>query len=108
MSNVKDKINNITKRFKKAYLALLDANPTHKIDLGQGFEIEIDLEKKLIILPEGFHIHSKGDLSLTADKHLLLESGKDEEERKGYVHGIWFNADVDEQGRPLKQKNEEE
>lgn len=29
-------------------------------------------------------------------------SGRTPEERAGYVHGIWLNPDLDNDGRPLK------
>jgi hypothetical protein len=90
-------------RFKVAALAFVQA-PTLKpiIKLENG--AYIDLSNKKIVLPEDFHIHARGNLKLTSDKHVVIRSGRNSDpEREGYVHSIWVNADEDSLGRPLKK-----
>lgn len=62
-----------------------------------------DLESKTLHLPADYRIHSTGSLTIASDKHLLFNSGRTPEEREGYLHSIWFNADLDEQGRPIRE-----
>lgn len=64
-----------------------------------------DLESRTLHLPEDFRIHSVGTLTIESDKHLLFNSGRTPEEREGYVHSIWFNADIDEEGRPIRDND---
>ena len=62
----------------------------------------IDLNTRKIVLPEDTHIHCKGNLKFSSDKHVVIQSGKNNEPgRHGYVHSIWLNPKEDRHGRPL-------
>ena len=103
LNYIQVKIQEFTWRCKLAMLAFVQApslEPIVKLKDGSY----IDLSKKKIVLTGDIHIHCEGNLKLSSDKHILIESGRTKEERNGYLHSIWFNAKEDEQGRPLKDE----
>jgi hypothetical protein len=63
--------------------------------------VVFDIENKRIIITGDFSLHTEGNLRLSSDKHVIIKSGQSEEERTGYVHGIWLNSIEDSEGKPL-------
>ena len=51
-----------------------------------------------------FHLACSGSLYLSANKHIVIDSGQDPEpERPGYLHSVWINSKKDNFGRPIKE-----
>ena len=92
-------LDRLIQRFHWAMLAFKAPAYDPHIRLKNG--VLVDLVNRRIVIPGDFNIHTEGNLKLSADKHVLITSGQDAEERPGYVHGIWFNAAEDQFGRPL-------
>ena len=91
-------------RITWAYRALRAPRIHPVIQLGGG--VVFDVENRCLHLPADYTIHSPGNLTVSADKHLMFRSGGDEEvDRPGYRHSIWFNTTTDEQGRPLHDQD---
>ena len=69
--------------------------------------VVVDLIHRKIILPGDFHLHTNGSFHLSANKHIILSSGQSlEQTRPGYVHGVWLNPPLDEDGNPLLANNQ--
>jgi hypothetical protein len=50
-----------------------------------------------------FHLNTTGNMYLTAQKHVVIQSGQDAEpDRPGYRHSVWINSKLDNFGRPLQ------
>lgn len=64
-------------------------------------DVLIDLEKRKIIISGDFHMHCTGDLRLSSDKHILLNSGEGYDSTVGERWGIWLNSDTDSRGKPI-------
>lgn len=87
----------------KNFFTLLKLQPQY-LELPGG--ILIDVERRIVKIPGDFKIHSTGTMTFKSDKHLIFQSGCDPEERPGYVHSIWFNPDMDENGLPIMEKSD--
>lgn len=88
-------------RFRLAVLAFKQAsNLTPVITLKNG--TKVDLESKQIIFEGDTNLHCTGNLTISADKHLMLDTSKLPEEREGYVYSVWFNSDKDNSNRPIR------
>ncbi len=81
-----------------AVKAFNSACPT-QVAIGQG--IVLDLVSNRIVIQGDFELYTKGHLRLRSDKHVIINSGRDEEQRPGYIHAIWLNSDEDDFGRPI-------
>lgn len=73
-------------------------NPVIKFDNG----VEFDLKNKKVILNNPLEIKSKENITITSEKHLILNSGKSPEHRPGYYYSIWENSSFDEYGNPIR------
>jgi hypothetical protein len=73
----------------------ISLTPTSKVKFGEN----------KVYFHGDFHLTSSGSLYLSADKHVIIESGQDQEpERPGYRHSVWINSPKDNFGRPLKDE----
>lgn len=68
------------------------------LHLGNG--VMLNLEHGVVVIDGDFDVCATGNLRLRAEKHLILESGQNQEERPGYLHSIWLNPVYDDAGRP--------
>lgn len=70
----------------------------------EGEEIlSVDLRTKTITLCDGWKIKSTGNFYIDADKHILVNSGCDDDpKRPGYRHSVWINTPIDGEGYPVK------
>lgn len=64
--------------------------------------VEIDLTNNKIILNNPTEILCKENFTITSEKHLLLNSGQDLEERPGYHYSIWLNSPLNTKGQPFR------
>ena len=87
-------------RIKWAFRSLFAPRLQPLIELGGG--VVFDLESRTLHLPADYKIKSTGTLVIESDKHLIFNSGRTPEERDGYYHSVWFNTDLDEEGRPIR------
>lgn len=90
----------LVQRFRWAIQAFQAPRLQPQIEMGGG--VVFDLEKRTLILPPDYRIEAQGNLSIGAQEHLMFFSGRDPESRDGYLNSIWFNPELDHEGRPLK------
>lgn len=61
-----------------------------------------DPTRNLLIINGDCQIHSTGSMRISARKHVILQSGQDDEgDRPGYLNSIWFNPELDDENRPI-------
>jgi len=64
---------------------------------------DFQYKKGRLIINTPLNIHCTDTIALSSDKHILLSSGrKQEDDRPGYNYGVWLNPDLDNFGRPLQ------
>lgn len=91
-------------RCKRAVVAFRTPYEVTTVRFDNG--LVLDLANKCIVVPGDLTIHATGDFTLSSDKHVIIQSGCDPEEREGYVHSVWLNPSFDEQGRPIKEEDD--
>jgi hypothetical protein len=64
----------------------------------------VDLNTNQLILKDNFTIISNENLTIRSEKHIMLDTSKLPESRKGYYYSIWMNSKKDEEGNPLKDE----
>jgi len=67
------------------------------------FDYTLDIDGSVMVRVKGdVHLLTNGEFRVTSAKDVVLLSGQNANpERPGYIHGIWENPPLDEQGRPL-------
>jgi hypothetical protein len=60
--------------------------------------IEFDAESKAIIINMDVMFKIKGNLQIDCDKHVILNSGKVEDEKINEPYSIWLNPVMDSKG----------
>lgn len=65
--------------------------------------VELDFSTNSVILNQPTAIHARDNLTITSDKHLMMNSGRRQVEGRepGYVYGFWANTDLDRNGDPI-------
>lgn len=101
-SGYEDSINiKFIDKIKLAFKLFSNNNWKPKIRFSNG--VEIDLDKKEVVLNEPTKLHCKENFELSTEKHLLLSTSQEnEEERTGYKYSVWFNPVLDDKRRPIR------
>ncbi len=92
-------------RTRKAYLAFKSPPtlPSTVIQLSNG--VMLDLASNQVIVEGDFSLHSTGNIRLSSDEHVIVESGRGFDDR-GEVQGIWLNPVYDDSGQPIEVADE--
>jgi hypothetical protein len=64
--------------------------------------VEMDLSNRIITLNNPTEIYCKESLTISSEKHLMLNSGQVAEERPGYKYAIWLNSPLNTEGLPYQ------
>lgn len=67
------------------------------------FDYVVNVDGSILLKIKGdIHVATTGEFRVTSAKDVVLLSGQNPNpERPGYVHAIWENPPLDEEGRPL-------
>lgn len=89
-------------RIKTSWKILTSPALPAQVELAPG--VKLNLTDHRIVIAGDFEIATQGTLTISAGKHLILQSARTPEERPGYLHSVWLNPDLDDQGRPVKDE----
>lgn len=90
-------------RLRLAALAFINAPKFGDVIQIGNSGVTLDLRKNKIVLTQETHIHCTENFTISSDKHLMLDSGRNiEGDREGYMNGVWINTDKDHLGRPIQ------
>lgn len=79
------------------FAPLSDLRPVFRLN-----GVEIDLNRRLVVVSEPFNLHCTENLKLSSNKHVLLESGQGTEHRRpNYLYSVWINSPTDQYGDPV-------
>lgn len=67
----------------------------------------VDFKNNKFYFVGDFSLHINGNLYIKADKHICINSGCTDEERKGYKYSVWINTELNEKNLPLKREENE-